>query len=135
MGGTRDAAYAAAAAAPAEALPAAAEARCTDAVGPSTIHSCWSASSGVKRSRGSQRRHPETKLRNTGSEQRRAVAMSLVAGRRRLPLELGTMRGWLALSKNMRLRVAPSSIPRGGTPSTSIMHASWSTSFSPGNSG
>ena len=59
----------------------------------------------------------------------------MVAGRRRLPRLLGTMRGCEAESKNMRRRVAPSSSARGGTPSSSMMHASWSTSFSPGNSG
>ena len=48
-------------------------------------------------------------------------------GFRRLPREFGTMRGLQSLSKNIFFREAASTMPRGGSPSSSIWHASCST--------
>ena len=48
-------------------------------------------------------------------------------GFRRLPREFGTMRGLQSLSKNIFFREAASTMPRGGSPSISIWHASCST--------
>lgn len=70
-----------------------------------------------------------------GSLQRSTVRRSFAPGRLFLPRLLGTMRGWLELSKKIFLRGAESSMCFGGTSSTSMMHSSCSTSFSPGNSG
>ncbi len=83
----------------------------------------------------SQRRHPSKNDRNGASVQRSAVDKSRDPGLRFLPLEFATMRGWRDESKNIFALLLLSIKWRGGTPMTSIMHASCSTSFSPGNKG
>ena len=58
-----------------------------------------------------------------------------VRGRRHLPRELGTILGLPVESKKALRRLHSPTSLRGGTPSTSMMQASCSTSFSPGKSG
>ena len=83
----------------------------------------------------SQRRQPSKNDRKGASVQRRAVDKSRDPGLRFLPLELATMRGWREESKNIFALLLLSIKWRGVTPMTSIMQASCSTSFSPGNRG
>ncbi len=83
----------------------------------------------------SHRKQPSKNERKGASVHRNAVDKSRDPGRRFLPLEFATMRGCSEESKNIFALVLLSIKWRGGTPMTSIIHASCSTSFSPGNKG
>lgn len=98
-------------------------------------HSWRAASSGVMRFLGSHSRHLLTKSMNTVSLQRSACEIVLDAGFRLRPLELVMHLGVPLESKNNLLLVAVLMRSSGGWPSTSIIQANCSTSFSPGNSG
>lgn len=100
-----------------------------------TIQGCCMSSSGAKRAFLSHLKQPSKKFTNIGSLHPMAVAILLVPGQCFLPHELGTILGLLLLSKNIFLREACSRIVFEGIPKTSIMHASCSTSFSPGKRG
>ena len=117
------------------ALAQLASAGATSAPAPRVIHGWRSAASALSRRSGSQVRQRATKSRNSSSRVRTAEASVLVPGRRRRPRELTTGRGAPVLSKKSLRREARSSSARSGTPSTSMMHASWSCSFSPGKMG
>ena len=86
----------------------------------SASQGCCNACSGVRREFLSQARQPWRKLMKSLSDVCSTEARSREPGRRRLPRELGTMRGLQSLSKNILRRVAASSIERGGRPSSSI---------------
>lgn len=73
----------------------------------------------------------ERKERNNGSLHLKTVIRSLLAGRRFFPRELVTTRGTKLESKKSLRRVAFSTISRGGSPRTSMMHANCSVSCSP----
>jgi hypothetical protein len=83
----------------------------------------------------SQRKQPSKKERKGASVQRSAVDRSRDPGLRFLPREFATIRGCSDESKNIFALLLLSIKWRGGTPMTSIMQASCSTSFSPGNRG
>ncbi|KAJ9450922.1 hypothetical protein DIPPA_19855 [Diplonema papillatum] len=72
---------------------------------------------------------------NCASLQRSAEARSFMPGRLFFPLELTCSRGLSDESKNCFRRELISMTCFGGTFMISMMHASCSTSFSPGNSG
>lgn len=118
------------------------------------------ASSGVMRFSGSQCKQRATKSRKSASLHRRACASVFEPGRRFLPRELGIMRGFplesvqcnvlvfffflllllwfffaIYLPKKSFLRALCSIRYRLGMPRISMIHASCSCSFSPGNNG
>lgn len=80
-------------------------------------------------------KHLLIKSLNMGSLHRSACANAFEPGLRLRPFELVTHRGLHRESKNKRFRVAVLMRSSGGTPRTSMMQASCSTSFSPGNNG
>ena len=83
----------------------------------------------------SQRKQPSKNDKKGASVHRSAVDRSRDPGLRFFPLELATMRGCSDESKNIFALLLLSIKWRGGTPMTSMMQASCSTSFSPGNRG
>jgi hypothetical protein len=83
----------------------------------------------------SHRKQPSKNDRKGASVQRSAVDKSRDPGLRFFPLELATILGCSDESKNIFARLLLSIKWRGGTPMTSMMQASCSTSFSPGNRG
>lgn len=114
---------------------------------------CLSAWGGVIRAAGSHSKHRWRKSINSGSSQPlRALLSSLLPGGpltlplRERPAPYTTEPSGLVETvqylgfpfeelKNALVLLHPSSIFLGGIPSTSIMHANWSPSSSPGNNG
>ena len=102
---------------------------------PSRIHSCCKAYNGVMRSKGCHMKHCLRKSINLESEHFSTFSSDLCPGWRSLPLELEAAIGLLSFSKNKCLLDDKSRTLAGGSPHISMIYDSWSTSFSPGNSG
>ena len=84
---------------------------------------------------GSHSKQRDTKSMKCESEHRSAWANDFVPGLRFLPFEFVIQRGLPRESKNKRRLTALVTTSSGGSPMTSMMHASCSTSFSPGKIG
>jgi len=107
---------------------------------------CRRAADGVSRWAGSHSRHRFIKSRKSGSLHLRAAVRSLVPGRPRglplrdrpvvrVPSPLVQYRGWPLELKKFLDRLERSRSRWGGIPISSIIHASWSPSSSPGRRG
>ena len=102
---------------------------------PAKIQGCLIAGSGLSRLSGSQRRHLAMKSTKSSSLHLRACARVLVPGLRRFPFELTMGLGVPVESKKSLRRELLSTKYLSGSPKTSMMQASCSCSFSPGNRG
>lgn len=98
-------------------------------------NSCLIASSGFIRLSGSHRRQRVRKSKKGSSSHLRTCWRVFDDGRRRRPFEDTVSRGLPSESKKSFLRVLFSMRCFSGGPKTSMMHASCSCSFSPGNIG
>lgn len=99
------------------------------------MNSCIDASWGVSLRAGSHLKHLAMKSRKASSSHFRAWRRSFELGLRRLPFDETVRRGLPMESKNSFLRPLFSMRCFSGGPKTSIIHASCSCSFSPGNMG
>lgn len=99
------------------------------------MNSCRTASSGFKRLSGSHRRQRVKKSRNGSSSHLRTCCKVLEDGRRLFPFDETVRRGFPSESKKSFRRVLLSIRCFSGGPKTSMMQASCSCSFSPGNMG
>lgn len=99
------------------------------------INSCFNASWGLRRRLGSHLRQRAMKSRKALLSHFRACRRSLELGLRRRPFEDTVRRALPEESKNSFFRVLFSMRCFSGGPKISIMQASCSCSFSPGNSG
>jgi hypothetical protein len=95
----------------------------------------FTASLGLRRRSGSQRRQREIKSMKASSSVLSACCKVLLLGRRLLPLLLTVTLGLPTESKNSFLRVHFSTRCLSGGPKISMMQASCSCSFSPGKMG